>query len=64
MGLSPGVRWARILSGIGERCNSRIRRPALLRRDQQFPWGRPKLEEVRGGVDFVVENDYPARGAA
>jgi len=28
------------------------------------PWGRPQLEEVRGGVDFVVENDYPARGAA
>lgn len=29
-----------------------------------MPFGRPPLEEMRGAVDFVGENDYPARGEA
>lgn len=27
-------------------------------------FGRPPLEEMRDAVDFVRENDYPARGEA
>jgi len=27
-------------------------------------FGRPKLDEILAGVDFVAEHDYPARGAA
>ncbi len=29
-----------------------------------MPWGRPRLDDVLGGVDFVIEQDYPARGEA
>lgn len=29
-----------------------------------MPWGRPKLEEVRNGIDFVRKHDYPPRGTA
>lgn len=29
-----------------------------------MPFGRPKLEEIRKGIDFVVENDFPPRGEA
>lgn len=26
------------------------------------PWGRPHLPSLTGAIDFIVENDYPARG--
>ncbi len=29
-----------------------------------MPFGRPQFEDVQGGIDFVVKNDYPARGEA
>ncbi|MEO6967531.1 MAG: peroxiredoxin-like family protein [Rhodanobacteraceae bacterium] len=29
-----------------------------------MPFGRPKLEEMVGGIDFVIKKDYPARGEA
>ncbi len=29
-----------------------------------MPFGRPPLDDMRDGVDFVGENDYPARGEA
>lgn len=29
-----------------------------------MPWGRPRLDDVLGGIDFVVAKDYPARGEA
>ncbi|CAN5615188.1 peroxiredoxin-like family protein [soil metagenome] len=29
-----------------------------------MPFGRPPLDEMRDAVDFVGENDYPARGEA
>ncbi len=29
---------------------------------QSAPWGRPKLEEFLSTIDFVLENNYPARG--
>lgn len=29
-----------------------------------MPVGRPKLDELLGGIDFWTENDYPARGEA
>jgi len=29
-----------------------------------MPFGRPKLDDMLDGVDFVTENDYPARGEA
>ena len=29
-----------------------------------MPFGRPKLDDIRDGVGFVQENDYPARGEA
>ncbi len=29
-----------------------------------MPFGRPPLGEMRGAVDFVRENEYPARGEA
>jgi peroxiredoxin len=29
-----------------------------------MPWGRPRLDDVLGGIDFVIANDYPARGEA
>ena len=28
------------------------------------PWGRPRIEDVLNGIDFVLANDYPARGEA
>lgn len=27
-----------------------------------MPFGRPPLDEMLGGIDFVIENDFPARG--
>lgn len=29
-----------------------------------MPWGRPRLDDIIGGIDFVLEQDYPARGEA
>lgn len=29
-----------------------------------MPFGRPPLDEMLGGIDFVVDADYPARGEA
>ena len=29
-----------------------------------MPWGRPRLDDIIGGIDFVLDQDYPARGAA
>jgi peroxiredoxin len=29
-----------------------------------MPWGRPRLDDVIGGIDFVVAEDYPPRGEA
>jgi len=29
-----------------------------------MPFGRPKLDDMLDAVDFVTENDYPARGEA
>jgi peroxiredoxin len=26
------------------------------------PWARPRLDDVLAGIDFVCENNYPARG--
>ena len=31
---------------------------------QNMPFARPDLEEVLTSIDFVVKNDYPARGEA
>jgi len=31
---------------------------------QSVPFARPKLAELVGGLSYVVENDYPARGTA
>ena len=28
------------------------------------PWGRPRFDDVLDGIDFVLANDYPARGEA
>jgi peroxiredoxin len=28
------------------------------------PWGRPRFDDVLQGIDFVLANDYPARGEA
>lgn len=28
------------------------------------PFGRPSLREILDGIDFVLDNDYPARGGA
>ena len=29
---------------------------------QSMPWGRPQIDDLLGAIDFVLENDYPARG--
>lgn len=29
---------------------------------QNMPFARPPLDEILGAIDFVVKNDYPARG--
>jgi peroxiredoxin len=29
-----------------------------------MPWGRPHLDDVLSGVDYVLRSDYPARGEA
>lgn len=29
-----------------------------------MPVGRPRLDDLLGGIDFWTENDYPARGEA
>ena len=29
---------------------------------QSAPWGRPKLEDFLGTIDFIQQNNYPARG--
>jgi peroxiredoxin len=29
-----------------------------------MPFGRPQFDDIRDGLDFVAENDYPARGEA
>jgi peroxiredoxin len=31
---------------------------------QSMPFGRPSFQEMRGAIDFVLQNDYPARGEA
>lgn len=31
---------------------------------QSMPFGRPALREMLGAIDFVLQNDYPARGEA
>ena len=31
---------------------------------QSMPFGRPSFQELRGAVDFVLQNDHPARGEA
>ena len=31
---------------------------------QSMPFGRPSFRGMLGGIDFVLENDYPARGEA
>lgn len=29
-----------------------------------MPFGRPSFRETLGAIDFVLKNDYPARGEA
>lgn len=29
-----------------------------------MPWGRPRLDDIVNGVDYVLQSDYPARGEA
>jgi peroxiredoxin len=29
-----------------------------------MPWGRPRLDDIIGGIDFVLDRGYPARGEA
>jgi len=29
---------------------------------QTMPFARPHFDEILGAIDFVVKNDYPARG--
>ena len=29
---------------------------------QTMPFARPHFKEMLGGLDFVIKNDYPARG--
>jgi peroxiredoxin len=29
-----------------------------------MPWGRPRLDDIVNGIDFVVKANYPARGEA
>jgi peroxiredoxin len=29
-----------------------------------MPWGRPRLDDILGGIDYSVKADYPARGEA
>ena len=29
-----------------------------------MPWGRPHLDDVLNGIDYVLRSDYPARGEA
>jgi len=29
-----------------------------------MPFGRPRFDDIRDGIDFVTDNDYPARGEA
>ena len=29
---------------------------------QSMPFARPHFDEILGAIDFVVKNDYPARG--
>ncbi len=29
-----------------------------------MPVGRPRLEDLHGGIDYWIDNDYPARGEA
>jgi peroxiredoxin len=29
-----------------------------------MPWGRPRLDDILNGVDYVMRSDYPARGEA
>jgi hypothetical protein len=29
-----------------------------------MPWGRPHLDDILNGIDYVVRSDYPARGEA
>jgi peroxiredoxin len=31
---------------------------------QSMPFGRTSFKELLGGLDFVIQNDYPARGEA
>lgn len=31
---------------------------------QSMPFARPSLQELLSGIDFVLKNDYPARGEA
>lgn len=27
-----------------------------------MPFARPRFDEILGAIDFVLKNDYPARG--
>jgi peroxiredoxin len=29
-----------------------------------MPWGRPRLDDILGGIDYAAKVDYPARGEA
>ena len=29
-----------------------------------MPWGRPRLDDIIGGIDYALAHDYPARGEA
>jgi peroxiredoxin len=29
-----------------------------------MPWGRPRLDDILGGIDYAAKADYPARGEA
>lgn len=76
-GLSPDVmrQWGLFVSqGITEKEPAHFGEPGLflIAPDQtvfyeginSMPFGRPKLDDMIDAVDFVKENDYPARGAA
>lgn len=75
--LSPDVmrRWGLYISeGIKDDEPAQFGEPGLFLVDPRarvyyaavnsMPFGRPSFDEIRGGIDFVAENDYPARGEA
>lgn len=76
--LETARRWGLYVSTSRGRTSSGIEEPALfsepglffVRPDrtlyfastQSMPFARPKFEELLPAIDFVVANDYPARG--